>query len=93
MVKERRYVFDVSDITSLLYVCSECGQEVACKLENVFQPSENCSSCNAFLKTEDSSAPDPSYMVLMQLRRIQKVTKPRVQLRFVVSDPDIFVNQ
>ena len=93
MVKEHRYVFDVSDIASLLYVCSNCGEEVACKLDGEFQPGR-CSSCDSLLFKEDPfHGKDPDYtdpynMVLSELRRIQKVTNPRVQLRFVVSDPD-----
>ena len=88
MVKERRYVFDVSDINSLLYVCSNCGQEVAYKLENECQPREHC-SCNVLKSENASGTADPNAMVLMWLRRTQKVTEPRVTLRFVVSDPDI----
>ena len=93
MVKEHRYVFDVSDIASLLYVCSKCGEEVACKLDGEFQPSK-CSRCETLLFTEapfqttDSKYTDPNHMVLKELRRIQKATKPQVKLRFVVSDPD-----
>ena len=91
MVKEHRYVFDVSDIASLLYVCLMCGEEAACKLDGEFQPIK-CSSCGAPLFAEDSfhenNPNNPNYTVLRELRRIQKVTNPRVQLRFVVSDPD-----
>ena len=98
MVKEHRYVFDVSDIASLLYVCSNCGEEVACKLDGDFEPSR-CSICKSLLFKEapfqgtDPKHTDPNHMVLRELRRIQKETKqketkPRVQLRFVLSDPD-----
>ena len=89
MVKEHRYVFDVSDIASLLYVCKNCGQEVACKLDGMYQPSQHCSSCREPLNMGDShQGTDPNYTVLTELRRIQKMTNPGVQLRFVVPDPD-----
>ena len=96
MVKEHRYVFDVSDIASLLYVCSNCGEEVACKLDGDFEPSR-CSICKSLLFKEaptqgtDPKYTDPNHMVLKELRRIQKATDPQVQLRFVVSNSDKLV--
>ena len=101
MVKEHRYVFDVSDIASLLYVCSNCGEEVACKLDGDFEPSR-CSICKSLLFSEtpfpakELKHTDPNHMVLRELRRIQKETKqketkPQVQLRFVVSNSDKLV--
>ena len=80
-------------LAHLLYVCSTCGEEVACKLDGEFQPIK-CNSCGALLFSEtpfpakELKYTDPNNMVLSELRRIPKITEPRVQLRFVLSDPD-----
>ena len=85
MVKENRYVFDVKDIERLIYECSTCGLELACKVESQYRPMPRCVSCQDQLLTEDNMGPDPNSELLVELRRILSLSNPRVRLRFVVS--------
>ena len=90
MVKERLYIFDVSDIASLLYVCKNCGQEVSYPLDGKYKPNEHCGSCKRPLDRGDPEreVTDPNYAVLTELRRIRNMSDHGVELRFVVPDPD-----
>ncbi len=88
MVKERRYVFDLQDIASLIYACSHCGQEVVCKLDSPYEPATHCVSCNERLAPNRADGIDPNRTLLVNLRRVLKVADPSVRVRFVVPDPD-----
>lgn len=90
MVKERRYVFDVSDIDSLIYACANCGQEIVCKLDGQYAPGATCVSCQSQLlmtRTANGTV-DPRYTLLMNLRNVLRVQDPATRIRFVVPDPD-----
>ena len=83
-------MFDVSDIASLLYVCKNCGQEVAYTLDGKYKPNEHCGSCKHPLDKGDTGrqVTGPNYAVLTELRRILNMSDHGVELRFVVPDPD-----
>ena len=84
MVKEHRYVFDVEDITKLIYTCPHCDMEVSYPIEGKFNPSTDCSSCSQpFMERTD-----PNIRFLYNLRGLLKLSKPRVRLSIVVPDPD-----
>ena len=85
MVKENRYIFDVKDIDRLLYECSTCGMELACKVKGQYRPLPNCVSCQGQLLKQDNMGPDPNSELLVELRRILSLSNPSVRLRFVVS--------
>ena len=89
MVKEHRYVFDVADISSLIFTCQNCGQEVVCKLEGEFSPGDHCVSCSESLSTTNTkNGIDPHHTLLINLRRVLKVSDASVKVKFVVPDPD-----
>ena len=86
MVKENRYVFDVKDIDRLIYECSTCGLELACKIKSQYSPLPHCVSCQDRLLEQDNMGPDPNSELLVELRRILSLSNPKVRLRFVVSE-------
>ena len=89
MVKERRYVFGVEDISSLIYACPHCGQEVECRLTGNYRPGAHCISCGEDLMTASiDEGLDPNDVLLRNLRRVRRIDDPRVRVSFVVPDPD-----
>ena len=87
MVKEQRFIFDVQDIKSLIYACPHCGQEVVCKLKGDYQPGSHCVSCSQSLQG-NSNGIDPNFTILINLRRVLKMSDPPVRVRFVVPDAE-----
>ena len=89
MVKEHRYIFDPSDITSVIYACSHCGQQVSVELDGEYRPSRQCGSCGSIVLDSDvADRLDPNEVLLTNLRRVLRLDNPKVKLRFVVPDPD-----
>ena len=85
MVKERRYVFDVGDISSLVFTCQNCKQEVVYPLDSDYKPHNRCQSCGEDLLTPTIvDGIDPNITLLINIRRILKLADPKVRLRFVV---------
>ena len=89
MVKEHRFVFDPSDISSFVYVCSKCHQEVHVPLQGDHRMSRQCGSCGEDLfDSQPSGHFDPNDELLSSLRSVLNLSNTRVKVRFVVPDPD-----
>ena len=89
MVKERRYVFDVQDISSVIYACNNCGQETVCKLDDRYRPPRDCPCCSRpLMPTSQESGLDPNEVLLTNLRSVLRLDNPSVRFRFVVPDID-----
>ena len=86
MVKERRYVFDLSDITSLIYTCRHCEQEIVCKLDGEYAPSASCASCGGALAAPSKQMIHPARTLLTNLRHLLKRSDSQVRVQFVVPD-------
>ncbi len=91
MVKERRYLFEVTDISSLIHECLSCGKELCYHLGTNDPPDQTCPGCIQPLLEER----DAEYAFLSALRRLQSTQKkarddlasgprPKVRVRFVV---------
>ena len=89
MVKERRYVFDISDIDAILYTCKECGQEVSCLPDGLFLPGKMCVSCGSPLAPDVPGGIHPARTLLTNLRMLMKSAEPdpTVRVSFVVREP------
>ena len=88
MVKERRYVFDVRDITGIIYACTHCGQEIVCKPDGEYAPGDRCVSCYEPLAGQLPSGINPARTLLTTIRHLRRMSNPTARVRFVVSDPD-----
>ena len=89
MMKEHRYVFDLEDITKLIYTCPHCDMEVSYPIEGEFGPrSTDCSSCSQPFMESSTNRANPNIAFLYNLRALLKLPKPRVRLSIVASDPD-----
>lgn len=90
MVKERRYVFDIQDLSSLIYACPHCGHEAVCSLQHETHPPARCGSCEERLMVPDHvNGIDPAITLLQNLRKLLGKPAPgRVRVRLVVPDPD-----
>ena len=89
MVRERRYLFDVEDIVSVLYVCTQCQQETAYRVDGEYRAAMQCGSCGAdLLMRQVGGALDLHDTLLTTLRQLMRLDSPRVKVRFVVPDPD-----
>ena len=88
MVKERRYVFDVGDITQVVYACPRCKHEMVYLVNSANSPQgENCTSCGkAVLKKPDTDTINPNVTFLANLRAV--LMSQSVRVRLVVPDPD-----
>ena len=89
MVKEHRFVFDPSDIVTVIYVCSKCHQEVHVPLQGDYRPSEQCGSCKTrLLNPISGSRLDPNEELLESFRSVLNLSSTKVEIRFVVHDHD-----
>ena len=92
MVRERRYIFGVEDISSLIYACPKCSHEVECKLSgpsDSYNPGPRCVSCGEDLMCPtDDEGLDPHDVLLRNLRRVLRTDDPKVQVKFAVYDPE-----
>ena len=81
-------MFDVQDISSVIYACPHCGYEAVCAIKGKSLPPTHCGSCNKPLTVPDQqNGLDPSVTQLHNLRALLKKTAPdRVRFRFVVPD-------
>ena len=93
MVKEHRYVFDLEDITKLIYTCPHCDMEVSYPIQGKFEPSTHCSSCSAPFMERSMNQRDPNITFFYNLRALLelsklKPSKTHVRLSIVASDPN-----
>lgn len=88
MVKELRYVFEASDVASVIFQCTECGEEYSYRLDNVHKPQETC-RCGTRLVTRTGERYSSQELVLEGLRRLVAMPPDGVRVRFVVpTSPD-----
>ena len=85
MVKEHQYVFDVQDITELVYACPECKHKMVCQVRSEHQPAEKCPSCDEPILARDYQGINPNITFLKNLRAV--LMSKNVQLKLVVPDP------
>ena len=88
MVKEQRFIFDVQDIKSLIYVCPHCKQEVVCELDGEYHPGSHCVSCSETLQKQGNGI-DPNFTLLTNLRYVLRMKDARVKVRFVVPYSEV----
>ena len=89
MVKDRRYVFDVDDISSIIYACPHCGHEVVCKLDSQYEPGSNCHNCRSpILAANPETGRNPALTFLHNLRWVLGMPKGGVRVRVVVPYQD-----
>ena len=88
MVKERRILFDVADITGIAYSCLHCRQEVMLELDGEYAPADTCVSCGQPLAPVGSSGINPARTLLTNLRHLLRVKDPTARVRFVVLDTE-----
>ena len=86
MVREQRYLFDVADISALLYTCHHCGQEIAVRIEGDYSPPDYCPGCSESLSSAVGKPETPDRILLVSLRRILKRADPPARVRFVVVE-------
>ena len=88
MVKERRYLFDVADITGIVYSCLHCKQEVVCKLDGEYAPADTCVSCGQPLAPLVTAGINPARTLLTNLRHLLRMQNPTARVQFVVPETD-----
>ena len=89
MVKEHRYIFDAEDISSLVYACHHCKNEVVVRVNGEGKPGKKCSSCGESIMEPAFDSIDPNITILLNLRTLLMArATSKVQLRFVVPDPN-----
>ena len=88
MVKERRYLFDVRDISSIVFACLNCKQEVVCKLDGEYSPGGICVSCGQPLAAPVPGGINPARTLLTNLRYLLRMSDPTARVQFVVPDTD-----
>ena len=81
MVIEHRYLFGVEDIGSIVFACTNCRQEVTCRVDGQFKPPNHCTGCRRELMTR---ATDPNSTLLLVLREILQLSNPAVRDQFAV---------
>ena len=86
MVKEHRYLFDVSDITGIVYSCLHCKQEVVCRLDSEYTPGDTCVSCGQRLAPVGPNGINPARTLLTNLRHLLRMQDPTARVQFVVPD-------
>ena len=86
MVTERRYLFEIQDISTLIYTCSQCNHEVHCQLSENYVPDRCCPSCSNDLVVPQSDLIDPNEALLRNLRHVLSLKSPRVKLKLVVTE-------
>lgn len=89
MVKERRILFDVTDITGIVYSCLNCKQEVVCKLDGEYAPAITCVSCGHPLASSSDAGLNPARTLLTNLRYLLRMQDPTARVQFVVPDDNI----
>lgn len=87
MVTERRYVFEVEDISGLGYICPSCKTETVFSIKGCYEPNTHCSSCSEALMPPNMDRQDLNITVLKNLRALLRFDS-QVRLRFIVPDPD-----
>ena len=89
MVKEHRYLFDVADITEVVYACPKCQCKMGfpVRAEHAPTPSENCQSCGEPILTPSGEhGINPNVTFLRNLRAV--LMSSGVKPRLVIPDPD-----
>ena len=88
MVKERRLIVDLSDITSLIYTCRHCEQEIVCKLDGEYAPGASCANCSQALAAPSKQGIHPARTLLTNLRHVLKLSDSQVRVQFVMPDQE-----
>ena len=89
MVKTHLFVFDVQDITEVVYACPKCQCKMVfpVRAANTPTPSEHCQSCGeSILAPLQEHEINPSLTFLKNLRAV--LMSSGVKPSLVVPDPD-----
>ena len=90
MVKENRFVFEASDLSYLIYACTNCDQEVSYRLDEVDCQgfAVTCGSCSQQLKRRmnPTLSDDDWFSLIRIIQKLRQDTGSPVRIKFVVSD-------
>ena len=88
MVKEHRYLFDLEDISSLIYTCNKCGHEAVCKIDGDFAPTPHCAGCRNPILKPNVDGIDARVTFLINLRHVLDLMKADKSVRLRLTVPD-----
>ena len=90
MVIERRFVFGVEDIASIVLSCPKCGHETTWNPhDNAYLPAQECGACKAQLLSRAPNGDDPTLALMTSIRRFRRVNSDlKAIVRFIVPNPD-----